>query len=257
VADGIYLKDEYPEVIIDSIIKSPLLSKTEYKYSDLGFILLGKAFEEITSQPFSSYVQRNFYNKLGLRTMGFHPRERFSISRIVPTENDTIFRKQLVLGDVHDQTAAMLGGVAGHAGLFSDALDVGIIMQMLLNDGVYGGDTLLNAEVIHDFTGVQYVIEKNRRGAGFDKPALFPTESSPACKSASKRSFGHSGFTGTYTWADPENGLIYVFLSNRIHPDAANTKITKLNIRTRIHEAIYEAIEHEKPKEKLSKSTSD
>lgn len=243
VADGIYLKDEYPEVIIDSIIQSPLLSKTEYKYSDLGFILLAQSFEGITQQPFSSYVQRNFYNKLGLRTMGFHPRERFTITRIVPTENDTIFRKQLIHGDVHDQTAALLGGVAGHAGLFSDALDVAIIMQMLLNEGVYGGDTLIDADVIRDFTGVQYVIEKNRRGAGFDKPALIKGQASPSCGSASAKSFGHSGFTGTYTWADPENGLIFVFLSNRIHPDAGNNKITKLNIRTRIHEAIYQAIE--------------
>ena len=242
VADAIYLRDDYPSVIVDSIIRSPLLPKTEFKYSDLGFILLGKAFEEITQQPFSSYVQRQFYNKLGLRTMGFHPRDRFSISRIAPTELDKVFRKQLVHGDVHDQTAALLGGVAGHAGLFSDALDVAIVMQMLLRDGTYGGDTLLEAAVIRDFTGVQFAIDKNRRGAGFDKPALIKGDSSPACASASPRSFGHSGFTGTYAWADPDQDLVYVFLSNRVYPDASNSKITRLNIRTRIHEAIYKAI---------------
>ncbi|MBW6492006.1 MAG: serine hydrolase [Lentimicrobium sp.] len=242
VADGIYLKDEYPDAIIDSIINTPLLTKTDYKYSDLGFILLSRAIEDITNQPINSYLHRNFYDKLGLSTMGYHPRDRFSLSRIAPTENDTIFRKQLVHGDVHDQTAALMGGVAGHAGLFSHALDVAVLMQMLLNGGVYGGDTLLDAKVISDFTGVQYILEKNRRGAGFDKPALLPKQPSPACASASPRSFGHSGFTGTYTWADPENNLVYVFLSNRVYPNAENTTITSLSIRTRIHQAIYDAI---------------
>lgn len=242
VADALYLRDDYPAKIVDSIIRSPLLPKTAFKYSDLGFILLGKAFEEITQQPFSTYVQRQFYNKLGLRTMGFHPRDRFSVSRIAPTELDMVFRKQLIHGDVHDPTAALLGGVAGHAGLFSDALDVAVIMQMLLRNGSYGGDTLLETEVVRDFTGVQFVIDKNRRGAGFDKPALIKGEPSPACESASPRSFGHSGFTGTYAWADPDQDLVYVFLSNRVYPDAGNNKITRLNIRTRIHEAIYQAI---------------
>lgn len=242
VADGIYLKDEYPDQIFDSIIRSPLLSKTEFKYSDLGFILLGQTIENIADQPLNSYLHQNFYDKLGLRTLGFHPRDRFSLSRIAPTENDTVFRKQVVHGDVHDQTAALLGGAAGHAGLFSDAMDVAVIMQMLLNEGVYGGDTLLDANILRDFTGVQYILEKNRRGAGFDKPALLPSQPSPACVSASPRSFGHSGFTGTYAWADPDNKLVYVFLSNRVYPDAENNKITKLSIRTRVHQAIYDAI---------------
>lgn len=242
VADGIYLRDDYHEKIIDSIIKSPLLPKTEYKYSDLGFILLAKAFEQITEQPFSSYLERNFYDKLGLRTMGFNPRDRFSLSRIAPTEMDTIFRKQLVHGDVHDPAAAMLGGVAGHAGLFSDALDVAVLMQMLLDDGRYGGETFLDADVINDFTSVQFSLDKNRRGAGFDKPALIPGQASPSCKNASSKSYGHSGFTGTYVWSDPENNLIYVFLSNRVNPDAGNNKITNMNLRTDIHQAIYEAI---------------
>lgn len=245
VANGIYLETDYPERIIDSIIKAPLLSKTAYKYSDLGFILLGKAIEEISQQPLNSYLSRNFYDKLGLTTTGYHPLETYDINRLVPTENDLVFRNQILQGDVHDQTAALLGGVAGHAGLFSDALDVAVIMQMLLNEGVYGGDTLLDANVIKDFTRVQFGSENNRRGAGFDKPPLIKGESSPTCASASARSFGHSGFTGTYTWADPEKGLVYVFLSNRVYPSAENNKITDMNIRTRIQQAIYDAIVEE------------
>jgi beta-glucosidase-like glycosyl hydrolase/CubicO group peptidase (beta-lactamase class C family) len=249
VADGIYLQRDYPEKIIDSIINSPLLSKTQYKYSDLGFILLGLTIEEITQQPLNSYLSHSFYDKLGLTTMGFHPRERFDLDRLVPTENDTLFRKQVIHGDVHDPTAALLGGVAGHAGLFSDAMDVAIIMQMILNNGIYGGDTLLDAGIIKDFTRIQFALEKNRRGAGFDKPAIIKGDPSPTCISASSDSFGHSGFTGTYTWADPQKGLVYVFLSNRVYPDADNNKLVKMNIRTRIQEAIYQAIaEDEKGK---------
>ena len=243
VANSLYLKKNYPDKVIDSIIQSPLLSKTSYKYSDLGFILLAKAIEEVAQQPLNSYLSRNFYDKMGLNTIGFHPLESYDLSRLIPTENDTIFRKQIVRGDVHDPTAALLGGVAGHAGLFSDALDVAIIMQMLLNDGVYGGDTLLDANVIKDFTRVQFGSENNRRGAGFDKPPLRKGDASPTCASASAKSFGHSGFTGTYAWADPEKELVYVFLSNRVYPSAENKKLAEMNIRTRIQEAIYEAIE--------------
>lgn len=241
VADALYLQDDWHGFIVDSIIASPMLKKKEFKYSDLGFILLAEAFSEIAQQPLSSYVMRNFYSKLGLSTMGYHPRDRFSVTRIAPTENDTVFRHQLIRGDVHDPTAAMLGGVSGHAGLFSDALDVAVIMQMLLQKGTYGGEVFLDSTTVKDFTKVQYPGNDNRRGAGFDKPAL-KGQPSPACDLVSPQSFGHSGFTGTYTWADPANGLVYVFLSNRVNPDAGNNKITQLNIRTRIHEMIYKAI---------------
>ena len=245
VANSLYLEKDYPDKVIDSIIQSPLLSKTSYKYSDLGFILLAKAIEEIAQQPLNSYLSRNFYDKMGLNTIGFHPLESFDLSRLVPTENDTLFRKQILRGDVHDPAAALLGGVAGHAGLFSNALDVAIIMQMLLNEGVYGGDTLLNANVIKDYTRVQFGNQNNRRGAGFDKPSINKGDSSPTCASASAKSFGHSGFTGTYTWADPEKQLVYVFLSNRVYPSAENKKIIEMGIRTRIQEAIYKAIVEE------------
>ncbi len=241
VADAFYLSTDWPKYVIDSIIASPLLKKKEYKYSDLGFILLSEAISQITDQPLSSYVKHNFYDKLGLATLGYYPRDRFSISRIAPTENDTVFRKQLVHGDVHDPTAAMMGGASGHAGLFADALDVAVIMQMLLQNGMYGGEVLLDSTVIADFTKVQFPENKNRRGLGFDKPAP-KGEPGPTCDLASSVSFGHTGFTGTYAWADPETGLVYVFLSNRINPDAGNNKITQMNVRTRIQEVIYNSV---------------
>lgn len=241
VADAMYIQDDWHKFVIDSIIASPLLKKHEYKYSDLGFVLLADAITEISSQSLNSYMKRNFYNKLGLGTMGYHPRDYFSINRIAPTENDTLFRMQLIHGDVHDPTAAMLGGVSGHAGLFSDALDVAVIMQMLLQNGRYGGEILLDSAVIAGFTKAQFPENKNRRGMGFDRPAL-PGEPGPTCNQASPLSFGHSGFTGTYAWADPETGLVYVFLSNRVNPDAGNNKLTQMNIRTRIQEVIYNSM---------------
>ena len=241
VADEMYIREDYPDFIVDSIIASPLLKTLEYKYSDLGFILLARAFEELTEQPSDVYLHDNFYDKLGLTTLGYHPRDRFDIGRIAPTENDTVFRHQLVIGDVHDQTAAMLGGVAGHAGLFSDALDVAVIMQMLMNNGTYAGERYLDSALISTFTSTQFAWNNNRRAIGFDKPGL-PGQASPVCDSASAQSYGHSGFTGTFAWADPENELVYVFLSNRVCPDADNNKLVKQNIRTRIQQAIYDAI---------------
>jgi beta-N-acetylhexosaminidase len=242
IADRLYGRDDLPEIILDSIIKSDLLVKKGYKYSDLGFILLAKTFEQLVDQPFSHYLNVNFYSKMGLPTMGFNPRDRFSMNRIAPTEVDHTFRRQLIHGDVHDQTAALLGGVAGNAGLFSNALDVAILMQMILQKGEYGGERYIDSTTVDDFTDYQFRGRDNRRGAGFDKPPLKHDDPSPTCKSASPSSFGHSGFTGTYMWVDPEQELVYVFLSNRINPSADNPKITKLNVRTNIQEVIYEAI---------------
>lgn len=242
VADGLYSREDMPEFIIDSIIKSDLLVTKGYKYSDLGFILLANTFENLIQRPANAYLKDNFYDKLGLPTMGFNPLEKFSITRIAPTEYDKTFRRQLVHGDVHDQTAALMGGSAGNAGLFSSALDVGIMMQMLLQNGEYGGERFIDSATVAEFTKYQFPAKNNRRGAGFDKPPLNPNDPSPACASASSQSYGHSGFTGTYFWVDPAEDLIYVFLSNRVYPDAENTKLTKMNIRTNIHQEIYKAI---------------
>ena len=239
VADSMFLRSDYPSRIIDSIIRSDLLTKKEYKYSDLGFILLGKTIETITKQKLEDYVMQNFYKPLNIN-MGYLPLERFSLQQITPTENDTVFRHQLIHGHVHDQAAAMFGGVAGHAGLFGNANDLAVLFQMLLQKGEYAGRTYIDSSTVRLFTTQQF--EGNRRGLGFDKPQLDRNADGPACPSASGQSFGHTGFTGTYVWADPEQQLIIVFLSNRINPDAENTKLAQLGIRTRIQQAVYNAI---------------
>lgn len=246
VAENLYIKRNYDYQIMDSIIISSLRETDDYKYSDLGFYILAKTIENISNQPIDEYVQHNFYNSLGLNIMGFRPRDHFPLTRIVPTEEDTFFRKQLIHGDVHDPGAAMLGGVCGHAGLFSNANDLAVIMQMLLQKGMYGGQRYFKESTITEFTSCQFPLKENRRGLGFDKPLLEYDEEGPNCKSASTESYGHSGFTGALTWVDPENGLVYVFLSNRIHPDASNPKIYELDIRTNIHEAFYEALRNAK-----------
>jgi CubicO group peptidase (beta-lactamase class C family) len=246
VAEGMYIFRDYDVFIFDSIRFSGLRNSSYYKYSDLGFYLMKEAIEGIQNRPFEQFVEERYYAPLGLPTMGYLPLKRFSRDCIVPTEDDKIFRKQLLLGDVHDQGAAMLGGVSGHAGLFSNAFDLAVIMQMLLDQGEYGGQKYLEGEVVREFTKTQFPLNQNRRGIGFDKPMLEYDEDGPTCKSVSPKSFGHSGFTGTYAWADPENGLIYVFLSNRIYPDAGNTRIMDLDIRTNLHQVFYDALSDRK-----------
>ena len=242
VTGSLYLRKDYPDSIIHDILRSGLRSSRDYKYSDLGFYLLRLVVERLSGKPFDQYVSENFYAPLGLTTMGFHPRNRFPVSRITPTEYDTTFRMQQIRGDVHDPGAAMLGGVSGHAGLFSDANDIAIILQMLLNEGSYGGKQYFLPSTVREFTKVQFPQNGNRRGIGFDKPLLHFSEDGPVCKGASPESYGHSGFTGTYFWVDPANRLIYVFLSNRVYPDAHNQRITGMNIRTNIHQAAYDAL---------------
>jgi CubicO group peptidase (beta-lactamase class C family) len=240
VAEGMYLRKDYKQIILDSIIKSPVSEKKEYRYSDLGFILMQQFVEQVSGQSLDVFMDEQFYKPLGLHTLTYHPRDRFPLSRIMPTENDTTFRHQLVHGDVHDQAAALFGGVAGHAGLFGTSNDMAILLQMLLQDGSYGGRQFLKPETVALFTKRQF--KGNRRGLGFDKPQLIPSEPGPACKEASANSFGHTGFTGTYIWADPDTDLIIVFLSNRVNPDAEPNKLVQLGIRTQIQETLYRAL---------------
>jgi beta-glucosidase-like glycosyl hydrolase/CubicO group peptidase (beta-lactamase class C family) len=246
VADSLYIRRDYPDSVFATIINSPLRPVRDYKYSDLGFYLLLKVVEKLTGEPFEEYVSRQFYRPLGLQTMTFHPLWYCPRSRIIPTETDTVFRNRTLRGDVHDPGAAMLGGVSGHAGLFSDAGDLAVILQMLLNDGSYGGKQYFLPSTVREFTRVQFPEKGNRRGLGFDKPLPASTPDGPACESASPGSFGHSGFTGTYIWADPSANLIYVFLSNRVYPDSKNNRITEMNIRTRIHQEMYDIVGDEK-----------
>jgi beta-N-acetylhexosaminidase len=243
VAEKLYIRNDWPDSIYRSIRNSPLRQVRDYKYSDMGFYLLREIIEKASGFPLEQYVSASFYKPLGLITTGFLPRNRFPVSRIMPTEEDTTFRKQLIRGDVHDPGAAMLGGVSGHAGLFSDATDLAVLLQLFLNNGEYGGKQYFLPSTVKEFTHVQFPGNGNRRALGFDKPTLAFRPDGPCCKSASSGSFGHSGFTGTYIWADPENKLSFVFLSNRVYPDASNEKIVEMNIRTRIHQAMYDILQ--------------
>ena len=242
VADGIFLHKSYPDSIMARILGTKLKPKT-YKYSDMGFYIFKDIIEHKTNLAFQDFVSQQFYSPLGLSTMGFLPKNRFDSSRIVPTEFDYYFRSQLLQGDVHDMGAAMLGGVGGHAGLFSNANDLGIFMQMLIQKGYYGGERYFHNYTVNQFTKCQFCKDENRRGAGFDKAVLEGQEGGPACDcSPSSKAFGHSGFTGTLVWADPDEQFVYVFLSNRIHPTSDNKKLLEMDVRTKIMQVFYDAI---------------
>jgi beta-N-acetylhexosaminidase len=241
VANDMYINVNYEDTIYKQILDSPLKERGKYLYSDLGYYFLKKIIEKETGMPLNIYTQNTFYAPLGLTTMGYKPLAKFDVNRIVPTEFDAKFRKQLIHGDVHDQGAAMLGGVAGHAGLFSDANDLAVIMQLFMNKGEYGGVRYLDSSTVSECTKCQYCKE-NRRAIGFDKPEMNPDKDSPVCGCVSYLSFGHTGFTGTLAWADPTNQLVYIFLSNRVYPDATDNKLAKSGIRTKIQEVIYDVV---------------
>jgi beta-N-acetylhexosaminidase len=253
VTDKLFLRTDYRDTIWDLIKKSPLLEKTEYKYSDLSMYLMYQVIEKVTGDKYEDYLKYNIYKPLGLNTIGFNPIDKFPIDRIPPTENDTLFRHQLVHGFVHDPGAAMMGGVMGHAGLFSDVYDLAAILQMMINGGRYNGVQLLKQETIDQFTKGHFS-STNRRGLGWDKQLFVPDINGPCCVSASDESFGHSGFTGTFVWADPKNKMVYIFLSNRVYPDAGNNKISELNIRTNIQQVVYDALIRAESQKKLYSS---
>jgi len=238
VCDSLYLRCDYVDTMRTVILNATLSPLHEYKYSDLGFMLLKEMVESISSDSLNTYVDESFYQPLGLSWMTYNPLEKFDLSRIPPTEEDTTFRHVKVHGYVHDQAAAMLGGVSGHAGLFGNAWDAAVIMQMLIDSGSYADVKYFNASTVQKFTSTYF--DKNRRGLGFDKPS--GKHNGNVCDEASPESFGHSGFTGTFIWADPRTGLVFIFLSNRTYPDAENPKLVKQNIRTRIHSLFYQAI---------------
>jgi CubicO group peptidase (beta-lactamase class C family) len=237
VAENIWIRNDYTDSIYKSILSTSLGPK-KYEYSDLGYYFIKKIVEKQTGKLFQDYLMDELYRPLGLRSMRYQPRIYFPIGRIVPTEQDKVFRGQLVHGYVHDPGAAMLGGVGGHAGLFSNATDLASLMQVLLNKGSYGNVSYIDEAVVNEFTKAQF--PGNRRGAGFDRPTA--SGGGPCHESASQLSFGHSGFTGTLVWVDPKYNLTYVFLSNRVCPDQDNWKIRDMNIRTEIQRVIYEAI---------------
>lgn len=239
VANNLYLNKHYEDTMLRTILLKPLNART-YKYSDIGYYFVKRIVEKTTHQTMNDFVENTFYAPMGLTTMGYLPLERYDLHQIAPTEEDKYYRYQTVRGYVHDMGAAMTNGVGGHAGLFSNAADLAGYMQMLLNGGTYGGKRYIPKAVVDEYTACQYC-PRNRRGAGFDKPVVSGT-GGPTTEAASKKSFGHTGFTGTMAWADPEYNINYVFLSNRTYPDAENWKITRMNIRTEIQKVIYEVL---------------
>lgn len=241
VAENLYLRNDWGDTMDLRIVQSHLHPR-KYVYSDNDFIFMGKIVEALSGMSLDEYVKKTYYDPLGMVAAGFKPRERFPLGRIAPTADEPIFRHQLIRGDVHDPGAAMFGGVAGHAGLFSDAYDLAILEQMLLNGGTMNGQTFLKPSTIAFFT--DYHSDISRRALGFDKPEKDnATRKEPyPCASASPQTFGHTGFTGTCVWVDPKYDLIYIFLSNRVNPVENNPRLSSLSIRGRIQETIYQSM---------------
>jgi beta-glucosidase-like glycosyl hydrolase/CubicO group peptidase (beta-lactamase class C family) len=239
VAEKLFLQRSYVDTIYKKIDNSQLKARSRYLYSDLGYFYVKKIVEKLTGMPLNDYVTQNFYAPMGLQHLCFNPLKKYNKMQIAPTENDQEFRMQLLQGYVHDYAAAQMGGVAGHAGLFGNATDVGTLMYILLQKGIYGGKMYLQPDVVNEFTKQQY--DGNRRGLCFDRPSV-DAATSPTAPSASQTSFGHSGFTGTYVWIDPEYNFTYVFLSNRVYPTADNKKLITYKSRVKIQEAFYDAI---------------
>jgi beta-glucosidase-like glycosyl hydrolase/CubicO group peptidase (beta-lactamase class C family) len=245
VAENLYLRNDWRDTMDLRVVQSKL-GPRKYVYSDNDFIYMGEVVEAISGMTLDQYVRKTFYDPLGMTSSGFKPRDRFPLGRIAPTAQEPIFRHQLIRGDVHDPGAAMFGGVAGHAGLFSDAYDLALLEQMLVDGGIFNGHRYLKRSTIDYFTA--YHSDISRRGLGFDKPekdnAALVSRGREAypCLSASPETFGHTGFTGTCVWVDPKYKLVFIFLSNRVNPVESNPLLGRLNIRGRIQETVYQSM---------------
>jgi len=240
VADGYYIKKGFfNDFMWPKMLNSPIKTRGSYVYSDISMYVMQDIVEHITETPLNQYVLDNFYTPLGMQTAGFLPRNRFDKDRIVPTEDDKVFRKTLLEGYVHDQGAALKGGVAGHAGLFASANDLAIYYQLLLNKGTYGGEQYFKPETVQQFTSKQSAV--SRRGLGFDRWDPDTTKKYPSAL-ASPQTFGHTGYTGIGVWVDPSRQLTYIFLSNRVNPTVSE-QLGRLNIRPRIEDAIIKAVD--------------
>ncbi|MFV5693641.1 glycoside hydrolase family 3 N-terminal domain-containing protein [Flavobacterium sp. LT1R49] len=240
MGDSLFIRNDFHDTIMKMIVKSKLSLKKEYTYSDLTFMILKDYLENTTGKKLDDLIQENFYQSLGMNNSTFNPLNKFDKNRIPPTETDTYFRRQILQGYVNDLSAALEGGVSGHAGVFSNAMDVAKIMELYLQKGNYGNHQYFSEKTFNDFNTCYFCAAGNRRGIGFDKPQL--GAAGPTCGCASMTSFGHTGYTGTMAWADPETQIVYVFLSNRTFPVAAENRLSKENIREDIQKVIYESI---------------
>jgi CubicO group peptidase (beta-lactamase class C family) len=243
--DGLFIKDKFNRKMNRMINRSKVSEDKKYKYSGLTFLIFPKLIEQLTGQSYESYLTENFYKPLGASTMGFTPKLKGYSNKIVPTEVDTLFRHTLTQGWVHDENASLLGGVSGNAGLFATATDIAKLMQMYMQLGTYDGKKYISEKTLKEFIKVQYPLNDNRRGLGFDKPSLNNStlsfsEAYPAPE-VSPESFGHSGYTGTFVWADPKNQLVYIFLSNRVNPTRENRNLYTLKIREAVQQVFYSA----------------
>ncbi|HHG84567.1 MAG TPA: hypothetical protein ENJ82_07450 [Bacteroidetes bacterium] len=240
IADHLYFNHMYLDTIWDAVRRIKLDTTQGYKYSDVSMFLMKEVLERIYATSLDKYVTRSFYRPLGLQTLGYYPLDRMDLEKVAPTEMDGWWRKQQLRGHVHDHSTALFGGVGGQAGLFSNVRDLATIMQMLLNEGEYGGKRYFKRHTVRKFTSRQ---PGSHRGLGFDMQRPVPVQGKGyCCANAAPTTFGHFGFTGTCTWADPENQIIYVLLTNRVYPKARNWKINSFRVRQAVQEAIYDAL---------------
>ena len=240
VARGLYIVPAFRDSIAEKIYSLPLKNRGGYRYSDLNFVLLRMAVENASGKPINELVEADVFRPLGAKRLMYLPAERYDSAKIAPTEQDDFLRKQLLRGYVHDETAAFAGGVEGNAGLFGNALDLAKLAQLWLNEGEYGGERYFTPETVKLFTGTKS--PKSRRGLGFDKPDVSNPRLSPTCQQAPASTYGHTGFTGPCFWIDPDNELVYIFVTNRVNPHRWNKQLTADNYRTRIQEVIYESL---------------
>lgn len=240
----IYVKNRFIAKMYREINRSQVNENKEYQYSGLAFLIFPQLISQLSGASYEYYLQKHFFLPIGAASLGFNPKTTGYPNDIVPTEMDTLFRKDLVKGWVHDENAALIGGISGNAGLFGTARDLYLIMQMYQNYGIYDGLRYLSEATLKEFTKVQFPENDNRRGLGFDKPLLnnrnLPISDAYPAVDASTESFGHSGFTGTFIWADPINQLVFIFLSNRVYPSRDNRNLYELNIRPQLHQLFYE-----------------
>ncbi len=246
---GIYVKNRFNRKMYRMINRSKVSEEKKYLYSGLTFLIFPQLIEQLTGQTYETYLNNTFYKPIGSKSLGFLPMTKNFSNHIVPTERDTIYRHALTQGWVHDENASLLGGISGNAGLFGTAQDAAKMMQFFMQFGTFDGAQILSENVVKEFTKVQYPKNDNRRGLGFDKPLpnnseLSLAEAYPAPE-VSSSSFGHSGFTGTFVWADPKNQLVYIFLSNRVYPTRSNRNLYKLNIRSAVQQVFYKALAEE------------
>ena len=243
--EGLFVKNRFKNKMFRHITRSNVSDIKKYKYSGLSFLIYPEFIAQITKKNYTDYLQENFYVPLEANTLGYRPKTKNFKNLIVPTEIDSIFRKELTKNWVHDENAALLGGISGNAGLFGTSLDLAKIMQMYANYGIYDGKRYITENTLREFTKIQYPENENRRGLGFDKPlidnATLPIEEAYPAPEVSPESFGHSGFTGTFVWADPKNDLVFIFLSNRVYPSRDHKNIYNLNIRPKLQQVFYKA----------------